>query len=60
MLRYIMRRKWRHGAGDWGESLYTIDGDAKSVETDLRRGGFGEEAYDHTELVGVEILEDPK
>ena len=37
---------------------FTIDAKLPAVESTLTRGGSGPMGFDHTSLVGVEVLED--
>lgn len=58
MLRFILEKKFNHGSGCTGHKLFSIDGDLKALETALRSGGFGEDQYSITQLLGVEILDE--
>lgn len=57
MLRYIMETTFCDSCnGCTGSYLWTIDGDAKQCEKALLSGGRGETGYEHTRLLGVEII----
>ena len=57
MLRFILKTKFHDAySGVTHSSLQTIDVDVPSLESALDRGGYGEQGYDFTELIGVEIL----
>ncbi len=57
MLRYILKTTFRDGCNRCdGEKHFTIDGDAALVEDALLSGGRSENAFERTELVGVEII----
>lgn len=57
MLRFILkRRKNDVYSGAVFSEMYTLDVDAPDLETALNYGGYGEQGYDLTELVGVEKL----
>ncbi len=63
MLRAIVRRKVKHLSGVEFELLGTIDFECPKLQLAIQDGGFGEDTYDVTELVGIEcvdIIEDPK
>ena len=57
MLRFILvrRRKDAH-TGCESAAHFTLDADVEELENVLRRGGFGPNEYDMTELIGVEVL----
>jgi hypothetical protein len=57
MLRFIVSKNWKDNvSGAEGQSFETIDGDIETLERCLTSGGFGEDAYEHYHLVGVEII----
>ena len=57
MLRFILKQRVKNDiSGVEFERLYTIDVDVPEVERALDSGGYGENGYDRTDLVGVEIL----
>jgi hypothetical protein len=57
MLRYILKVTFKDSCnGCEGTVYHTIDGDAERVEDALQSGGRSETGYEHTELVGVEII----
>lgn len=59
MLRYILRTTFRDRfSGCEGSKLFTIDDDALQVENALLSGGRGEDCFERTELVGVEVIGD--
>jgi len=56
MLRFILKNTYScELTGDSGEILKTIDIDLPLLEEELKKGGFGENGFDKTELIGVEI-----
>lgn len=57
MIRFILKRKTssRH-SGLETEDFETLDVECGLLQAALQRGGHGMDEYDHTELVGVEIL----
>lgn len=58
MIRFILRRHGiAAGPRPW-ERLETLDLRAPELRALLCRGGFAEDTYDQTDLVGVEILPD--
>lgn len=57
MLRFIVKRRTNDCySGAMFSNLQTIDVDVPALESALDRGGYGEQGYDLTELVGVEVL----
>ncbi len=60
MLRIIIKTDNAGMACNVGGSVLTsyrtIDVDLPEVEAALRSGGFNEDSYSHTQVVGVEIL----
>jgi hypothetical protein len=59
VLRFIVQRKIAHHNGLQTENLETLDADCPALENILRRGGLGESSYDYSELLGVEVMEQP-
>ncbi len=60
MIRFLMVRKQMDSCtGVAWSSFYTIDEDTEALERDLQSGGRGENGYDLTELLGVEIIRQP-
>lgn len=59
MLRFILRRRTRYENGEQGTDFFTLDARNHPLERALRRGGVGPDGFDLTELVGVELLENP-
>lgn len=59
MIRFITKTKFRDGYnGQEGEYLTTFDVDVPELQRVLTAGGFSENSYTATELVGVEVLKD--
>jgi hypothetical protein len=60
MIRFVIRRKIldRH-SGLESERLETIDCECPELQSALMRGGYGMNEYDYSQLVGVELLQDP-
>jgi hypothetical protein len=59
MLRFILRRHMVDGnVGADDVFHFTIDAQLPDVEIALTRGGSGPMGFDHTSLVGVEVIED--
>ena len=57
MIRAILKYKRKdQNSGAETEGIYTIDFDAPELEKELSSGGFSENGYDFTELIGVEVL----
>jgi hypothetical protein len=60
MLRFILRQKSKEAGGSETVGYYTFPLDAPMLQAELSRGGYGEDGYTVTELVGVEVVdEDP-
>ena len=59
MIRFVIRRKVldRH-SGLESERLETLDCECPELQSALMRGGYGMNEYDHSSLVGVELLPD--
>jgi hypothetical protein len=58
MLRFILKRRIKDNVSTLEyENFYTLDVDCPELERHLLRGGCGEDMYDYTDLIGVEILE---
>jgi hypothetical protein len=53
MLRIILKRQIKEG-GLLSEGFETMDVDMPELEEKLKRGGFSENSYDYTTLVGIE------
>lgn len=57
MLRFILKTSFRNGLnGQEGESFETLDIDVPQLQAALSKGGFSEDSYEATQLVGVEML----
>ena len=57
MVRFIIKRKFKdNNDGFESESFRTIDLDVPELEQALNCGGFGPSGYDHSDLVGIEII----
>lgn len=60
MIRFILIRETRDRvSGASGHDYVTIDADVPQLEEALRRGGYGEDCYDHSSLVGCEVRPAP-
>lgn len=59
MIRFVIRREVldRH-SGLESERLETLDCKCPELQIALMRGGYGMNEYDHSSLVGVELLPD--
>lgn len=58
MLRFIVVNRFKCQVSGCESTRYeTIDVDVPELEDRLRRGGSGENGYDVTDLVGVEVLD---
>jgi hypothetical protein len=57
MLRAIIRRKKRHMSGAEFELFHTIDFNCDALQLALQDGGFGQDTFDFTELVGIECVD---
>lgn len=59
MLRFILKRTIRDNisGGYESEAFVTVDVNVPEVERLLCRGGYGENGFDATRLIGVEIHE---
>ena len=57
MIRFVLKRHQRdiNTGVDW-TTYETIDGDVVPLESALTRGGRGENGYDLTERLGVEVF----
>lgn len=60
MLRFILKTKRRdqHNGAEV-EQLWTMDAHNEDLEAALKCGGFSESGYEYTELVGVEVRDEP-
>ncbi len=59
MLRFIVKRRVVDHIGETNDVFHrTIDVELPELENILTSGGFGENGSDHSELVGVEIIEE--
>ena len=60
MLRFILktRRRDQHNGAEV-EQLWTMDAHNKDLEAALKHGGFSEAGYEYTDLVGVEVRDEP-
>ena len=59
MIRFILRRKMRDNrSGLDRQDLFTIDADVPELQAALDTGGFDENGYQSTLLLGAEILPD--
>ena len=59
MIRFILRRKWRDNiSGLESDEIETILCDAPELEAALIAGGYGENGYDHRQVIGAEIADD--
>jgi len=56
MLRFILKNKQKLISGAEIERVFTIDNDLKRLEKELQSGGFGEDQYSFTRLIGVEVI----
>jgi hypothetical protein len=57
MLRFVIKRiVHRDDVPYHTEVFETVDIDLPAIENLLTRGGFGNDGYDESHLVGVEIL----
>lgn len=60
MLRFILRTRMRfEPSGCEMEMLHTVDNDIAALEDALRSGGQSETGYSVTQLLGVELLDNP-
>lgn len=57
MLRAIFRRRMRDAISgcEITNQLFSFRVDVPSIESELRKGGFGEAGYEIVELIGMEI-----
>lgn len=57
MIRFILKRKHRDNisGAEWTE-METFESHFSPLQAALQRGGMGQDGYDLTELVGVEIV----
>ena len=60
MIRFILKRSRKHDSGYVEADFFTIDNDLEALERVLTMGGYGENTYDATSLVGVEVVMDKK
>lgn len=58
MIRFILERKQKLECGAETERWYRIDGSIQLLEDALRSGGYGENTYDVSKLVGVELIDE--
>jgi hypothetical protein len=56
MIRFILKRDGRDHSGREWEALETTTAEIPALEALLVRGGAGEDAWDQTQLVGIEVL----
>jgi hypothetical protein len=57
MLKFILINKSKNCDSCEHIRWITLDADLPQLEQMLRKGGYDQYAYDHTDLVGVEIIE---
>lgn len=58
MIRFILKRKIKDITSTlYSEHFETLDVDCAELEDKLLRGGCGEDSFDHTELISVEIIQ---
>jgi hypothetical protein len=61
MIRFILKRVIKNNiSGLESEYFETLDLKLPELENRLLWGGCGEQSYDHTKLIGVEILAEQK
>ena len=61
MLRFILETKQRdQHSGLETKALWTLDMQHEELEAALRCGGSSLNGFDHTDLVGVEVRDDPR
>jgi hypothetical protein len=59
MIRFFIRRKFRDAiSGLESDELESITIDCPQVEAVLTSGGYGENGYDHRQVVGAEVVVD--
>ena len=58
MIRFILKRRFEDCHINVGvvETFVTLDCDVPELERVLNSGGFGSTGFEHTVLVGVEVL----
>lgn len=57
MIRFIFQRNTKLTCGAETVSHFTIDVDVPEIEEVLKHGGFGEDIYDYSKLIGVTLVE---
>jgi hypothetical protein len=61
MVRFILKRVIKDNAsGLESEHFETLDANVPELENRLLWGGCGEQSYDYTKLIGVEVLPEQK
>lgn len=57
MLRAIFRRRMRDAISgcEVTNQIFSFRVDVPSIESELRKGGFGESGYEIVELIGIEV-----
>lgn len=58
MLRFILKSKVKNVSGAEYECIHTYEYKMPDLQAKLCAGGFGEDTYDITELLGVEIIDE--
>lgn len=57
MIRFILKRRIKdEWNGLYTEQIETFDLDLPLLEERMMRGGYGERSFDHTELLGIEVV----
>ena len=56
MIRFIIKRRFKSCDSCEDVTFITLDSECPELEKLLKKGGYDQYAYDHHELVGVEIL----
>lgn len=60
MIRFILKNEYKcQHTGFKKETIYTIDHSLIGLEVALTRGGWSENGYDITTLLGVEVIDNP-
>jgi len=57
MIRFIIKLKLKNKFHDAEhDRIYTLDAECPELETDLSRGGFGEDSYETHQVMDAEIV----
>lgn len=60
MIRFILKNEYKcQHTGFQRETIYTIDDSLTDLEAALTKGGWSENGYDMTTLLGVEVIDNP-